>query len=228
MAIDLGSAPKQKEIMSGPIPKKSMVKVKLEIRKPKKADPQDESVTVYKSELKGLDLEFTVVSGTFEGLRMWENWFLPPAMQTIKLTKGQEGACNGGFSKCRAVIESARALDPEDPAANRHIDSWFDLHGLEIPVKIGIDKPKPGDIYINNNISKILTIADEEYNEVMAGGEIITDEPIPDIPQGTTTTQTGTKPTWGNGQVPANEAASHTETDKPPETKKTNTPAWAQ
>lgn len=233
MAIDLGTAEKQKETAAGPIPKGSMVKVKLEIRKPKTADPQDPAVTVFKSGLKGLDCEFTVVSGQFEGVRIWENLFLPPTMQTIQLTKGQEGACRGGFAKCRAIIEAARQINPEDPAGNRNINSWFDLHGLEIPVKIGIDKPKPGDLYINNNIAKVLTVADAEFQNVMGGGEVITDTPIPELPKptGTATTTTtapaaGGPPAWGQGQ-PA--AGSPPASQAPPATGQTmNVPTWAK
>lgn len=227
MAINLGDASEQKEVGGGPIPKGSIVKVKMEIRKPKEADPQDPAVTIYKSKLKGLDCEFTVVTGKFEGTRIWENLFLPPAMQTISLSKGQEGVCNGSFAKCRAIIEAARNLDPDDPAANRTINSWFDLHGLEFPVKVGIDKPKIGDQYINNNIAKVLTVKDEHFTEIMGGGEIITDEPLPEIPAapgGGQQPAGGGKPAWGQQTPPPND------TDAPPEkpAQQKNVPAWAQ
>lgn len=226
MAINLGEASEQKEVGGGPVPKGSIVKVKMEIRKPKTADPQDPAVTIFKSKLKGLDCEFTVVAGKFEGTRIWENLFLPPAMQTITLTKGQEGVCNGSFAKCRAVIEAARNLDPDDPAANRTINSWFDLHGLEFPVKVGIDKPKPGDQYINNNISKVVTPKDENFTEVMGGSEIITDEPFPEIPQQASSSQQGGgQPAWGQNAAPP-----PNDTDAPPEkpAQQKNVPAWAQ
>lgn len=181
--IDLGQAGEQKEIgTNGPIPPKSVVKVRMALRKPKSPDSQDPSVNIFKSGLKGLDCEFTVIGGHFDGLRIWENWFLPPSMQTITLSKGQEGVCNGSFAKERAVIEAARSLDPEDPAANRSISTWFDLHGLEFPVKVGIDKPKPGDQYLNNTLLKVITTTDEHYKEVMGGVDHITSEPIPELP----------------------------------------------
>ncbi|SDE21508.1 hypothetical protein [Desulfuromonas thiophila] len=225
--INLGEAQEQKEHGgAGQIPPKSLVKVRLEIRKPKKADPQDAAVTICSSGLKGLDCEFTVVSGRFEGSRIWENIFLPPAMQSIQLTKGQEGVCNGGFARCRAIIEAARGIDPDDPAGNRNINSWFDLHGLEFPAKVGVDKPKAGDQYVNNNIAKVLTVKDEEFKTVMGGGEVITDEPLPEIPAGAPagagSVASGPPAGWGQQAPPPGDS------DAPPAKQKQNVPAWAQ
>ena len=224
--INLGDAGQQKEMASGPIPKGSMVKVRLEIRKPKKQDPQDPAISVFSSGLKGLDCEMSVIAGRFERAKIWENWFLPPQMQTISLTKGQEGICNGSFAKCRAIIEASRRLDPEDPAANRNINSWFDLHGLEFPVKVGVNNPKPGDLYINNNVLKVLTVKDAEYEQVMGGGEIVTDVPFPEIPKATDTTTTKAGGGWGQGSGQA--AAGQQSQGQPAEQKKVSTPAWAQ
>lgn len=223
--INLSEAPEQKDGVKGPVPPKSIVKVKMEIRQPKKPDASDPAVTVFKSGLKGLDCEFTIIGGQFDGVRIWENIFLPPGMQSITLTKGQTGACNSGFSKARAIVEAARNLDPADPAANRTIQSWFDLHGLTFPVKVGIDTPKPGDLYINNNILKIITMADEHYAEVMAGGEVVTSEPIPEIPAATASAppaQPGAA-WWGGAKDPQ---ASAPATNTPPTP--SNVPAWAK
>ena len=199
--IDLGTADQQREIVGGPIPNKSLVKVKVEIRQPKNADPNDEAVTVFSSGLKGLDFEFTVTDGQYKGVRIWENWFFKPEMQNISLTKGQEGICRSGFAKCRAAIEAVRRIDPDDPAANRNIQSWFDLHGIEIPVRVGMDKPKAGDQYINNKIDKVLTVKDADFETVIAGGEVISDEPIPDLPERKEKKTGGDSPkSWG--QIP--------------------------
>lgn len=224
--INLGDAPEQKEGVGGPIPPKSIVKVRMELRKPKKPDPQDPAVTIYSSGLKGMDCEFTVIGGQFDGLHIWENWFLPPSMQTVTMTKGQTGACNGSFAKARAVIEAARGLDPNDPAANRTIQSWFDLNALEFPVKVGIQKPRPGDQYLNNDIAKVLTPGDEFYTEVMGGSEVITSEPIPSIPPATQSAPpaAGGASGWngsGNGQQVAPPT-------QPAATPQINVPAWAQ
>lgn len=218
--INLNEAQQQKSGTFGPIPKNSIVKVRLEIRKPKKADQSDAAVTVYKSGLKGLDCEFVVTSGSFEGVKIWENIFLPPSMQTITLKKGQEGICNRGFSMCRAIVESARNLDPNDDTANRSINSWFDLHGLEFPVKVGITQPKPGDRFINNTIAKIVTPDMDNYQIVHGGGEVITDEPIPEIPAAPAATAEDAA-AWGS-EAPA------ATTKQEPAAKVDNVPDWAK
>lgn len=229
--INLGEAPEQKEGGKGPVPPKSIVKVKLEIRQPKKPDPNDQAVTVFKSSLKGLDCELTVVSGRFEGVRIWENWFLPAGMQTIALKDGQKKMCGACHAKMRAVVEAARGLDPADPAANRSINSWFDLNGLEFPVKVEIDTPKPGDLYLNNNVAKVITMADEHYKEVMAGGEFITDNPLPEIPQGGNGSQgppAGGGWNAGNGQVSEPMNGGTGTPPHPAESSAINVPAWAK
>ena len=159
-----------------------MVKVRMEIRQPKQQDPQDPCVTVFKTGLKGLDCQFTVVSGQFESVKIWENWFLSPQMQTISLSKGQEGMCNAGFAKCRAVIEAARRIDPNDPNGNRNIESWYDLNGLEFPAKIGVDKPKPGGHLHQQQYRQSADRGRRRIEKVMGGGEIVTDTPFPELP----------------------------------------------
>lgn len=222
MSINLGDAEKQKERISGPIPKGSKVKVRLIIQQPKDntQDPNDPAVRIFESGLKGLDCELEVVSGTFEGIKIWEYLFLPPQFQTISMTKGQKGACEGSFAMCRAIIESTRNINPDDPSADRNISSWFDLHDLEFPVKIGIQKPKAGDIYINNKISKVLTLEDEDYQVIMDGGEIITDTPIPEIPAGAKKEEPAQK-SWTQN-------SSQQEEKKEEKPAQTNIPDWAK
>ena len=224
--INLGEAPEQKEGGKGPIPPKSIVLVKMEIRNPKTSDPSDPAVSVFKTGLKGLDCEFTVVSGQFEGKTMWENWFLPPGLQTVNLTKGQKGICDGSFAKMRAVIEAVRRLDPADPAADRSISSWFDLNDLVFAVKVGVDQPKPGDQYINNRIDKVLTLADEHFETVMAGGEVISTEPLPEIPAAPAQPQA--PPPGGQWSAPGGNVNQRPEVPPQSAPPPTNVPAWAR
>lgn len=222
--IDLGQAGQQKEGVRGTIPPQSIVKVRMEIRKPNNPDPQDPAVTILSTGIKGVDLDFTVISGQFEGVSFWDNWFLPPSMQTITLTKGQEGMCNGAFAKFRAVIEAARNLDPADPAANRTIQSWLDMHGLEFPVKIGVEikTTKNGDKYLKNNILKVLTPVDEHYTAVMGGGEVISDKPLPEIPEAPPSSGPPASGGWQAG-AGGQQSAPPVNDKKVP-----NAPAWAQ
>lgn len=206
--IDFGGTPEQKGRGNGPIPAKSIVKIKMTIREPSgsKVFEKHPLITKFSSGLLGLDCMFEVVTGTFENCKIYENWFLRPEFQAISLTKGQEGICRGSDAKMRAIIEASRGINPTDgsPAAiqARKINDWADFQGMEAPAKIGVDKPNAGDQYINNNIMRIVTIDREEYQTVMSGGEIISDIPIPEIPAAknqTSDTKSGPAGGWGGG-----------------------------
>lgn len=123
----------------------------------------------------------------------------------------------------RAAVPVYQHYNPADPAANRTIQSWFDLHSLEFPVKVGVDTPKPGDQYLNNNIMKVLTPGDEHYTTVMGGGEVISDKPLPEIPPAP---QSSAPPAGGNGGWPGAGGQAIT----PPVNSKpaSNVPSWAQ
>lgn len=202
--IDFSNSPDQKTGGAGPIPAKSMVKVKMEIRKPKaeKATTDHPLVTVFKSGLVGLDCEFEVISGQFEGTRIWENIFFRPDFQSIQMSKGQIGICNSSDAKFRAIIEASRGISPTDgsPAAvqARSIQDWNDFNGLEFPVLVGVAKPETGDKFINNTISRVITPERDEYPSLMMGEDIITDIPLPELPQvGSTAGTSANNPTGG-------------------------------
>lgn len=204
--IDFGDAPEQKELGSGgvTIPPKSMVKVIVKVQEPINPDPQDPCVNIKKTGLKGVDIELTVMSGTYEGVRFFDTWFLPPSMQTVSLNSGQEGICNNSKAKMRAALEASRGLDHRDPNANRTIQQWYDFDGMELPVKVGVNKPQAEDKYVKNNISLILIPGDQDFDLIMSGGEIISDLPIPEIhadPAAPRHSQPSTKvvvPSWAN------------------------------
>jgi hypothetical protein len=210
MGINFNEAPEQKVGGGGPIPPRSVVKVAMKIRQPagQKAHAQSHMITVYKTGLLGLDCEFVVEAGTFEGCKIWENVFLRPQFQEIKLTRGQEGICHRGDGLLRAIIEAARNIQPTDasqPATQaRMINDWSDFDGMEFGVVVGVDTPKPGDQYINNTIIRVITPDQDEYQTVMAGGEIVSDKPIPAIPPA----PSGGPPAQGGGwQPPAQQQA---------------------
>ena len=185
--IDLNSAPEQQNRASGPIPAGSSVLVRLTIRKPKYDAPGMDMVGITQSGLFFLDAEYEVMAGTYAGLKLWENLFLPTAHQDqhTKMTDGQVKACNIAWAKIRALVESARGIDPKDmtPQAKRKrdISSWLDLSGMEFPVIVGIkNEPSTGNngrVYWNNSISRIIPSTAKEHHLIMNGGEIITDGP---------------------------------------------------
>ncbi|MCP3942592.1 MAG: hypothetical protein GY710_14045 [Desulfobacteraceae bacterium] len=208
--IDFNNASAQKT-GGGTIPPKSIVKVLMTVREPGDAKRCEwhPLITVFNSGMLGLDCEFEVIFGTFEGNRIWENLFLSPEMQPaeMELTRGQDGICKGSFAKLRAMIEAYRGIDPNDssPAATnaRNLQDWTDFQGMIFPIMVGVDKPKKGDVYLNNNIIRVITVEREDYKLVMGGGEFISELPLPEIPESEQKTGSGAAKT--GYQAPQNQ-----------------------
>ncbi len=224
MAIDFGSESVQHTINYGPVPAGSKVLCRTSVEKPLYPCEHDQFVGETRTGLFFLSMKFEVIAGQYEGVRWFDQVYLPARMQTITLSKGQEQICNSWGSKIRAMLESARGINPNDESqkanAARAISGFLDLSDLEIPVVVGINnKPteKNDNIYWNNTLSRVLTIDKEEYAAIKAGGEIITDGPV----VGKEQTKTSTTPIndnrmpWDN--VPPSEtAATGTDTDRVP------------
>lgn len=83
-------------------------------------------------------------------------------------------------------MEAVRCVDPKDksPEADRKrvLNSWSDLDGMEFPARLGISKEpyegRDGRMYWSNTLGRILPCTDKEYQEVVNGGEVITDGPV--------------------------------------------------
>jgi hypothetical protein len=184
MAIDFNQSDEQRESL-GAIPAGSMVKVRMTIRQPEAgfvgSDPMLKLSK--KADCEMLDCEFEVIAGQFATRKIWNNYIVGGA------SAGHAKAAQISMRTMRAIVEAMRGISPKDasPAATkaRVITQWGDLQGAEFGVVVGIDQPKPGDRYVNNTIKRIVTADDEQYQHVMAGGEILTDAPIPEIPQTT-------------------------------------------
>ena len=180
MAIDFNEADEQRESL-GAIPPNSMVKVRLTIRQPQVAGSDPMLKLSKKGDCEMLDCEFEVVAGQFATRKLWNNYIIDG------VSDGHKKAGQISMRTMRAIVEAMRGISPKDtsPAATqgRRIAQWSDLQGAEFGVVVGVDQPKPGDRYVNNTIKRILTADDEQYQHLMAGGELITDAPIPEIPQ---------------------------------------------
>jgi len=202
MVFDLNQAEEQKEFL-GAIPPGSMVKVKLTIKQPKNPG-SDPCLSVTKNGLEQLGCEFEVVSGTFKGKKMWENYGITGAK-----TEGHQKNIQISMRSLRAMVEASRGISPKDqsPAAtkSRMLESVAELNGLEFGIVVDCEKPSAGDRYVNNTIKKIITPDhDDFYAKVMAGGEFISAEPVPQIPEG----NPDPKPDWASAQGAAAPATS--------------------
>ena len=208
--LDFNNEEQQRVRAYGPVPAGSRVLLRMELMKPQFADTDHAYVQLALSGLRGLWVEFTVLSGTYEGVKWRENVWLPKGMQNVSLSEGQAKGCNMWGARLKAILESASGISPKDdsPKASRarQTQDWLDFHGVEFPAAVGIsNKPytgKDGNTYWNNALSRIVTADDKDYRALMDGAEIITDGPV--VGKGDTAQRsepeasTGDVPPWGD------------------------------
>ncbi|NTU68954.1 MAG: hypothetical protein HGB02_08755 [Chlorobiaceae bacterium] len=118
--------------------------------------------------------------------------------------KGQPNS-NQSMSTLRAIIESARNVRADDAspqaAAGRQLSDWADFNGMVFLAKVKCvveQSSKDGNHYVNNSIAKIITPDMPEY----AIGEVITDKPLPAIPDPSTKPAGPGAPSGAPGGLP--------------------------
>lgn len=183
--LDFNTETAQREFVEGPVPAGSRVLVKLTLERPQHTTPDHEYVSKAKTGLLGLWVKYEVASGAYQGVRWYENLWLPQGMQKIDLDAGRRTACNVSGAKMRAILEAAKGVMPKDDspkaARARQVSDWLDFMDLTFPVRVGIDKQpveKDGRTYWNNSTVAIITPDKAKYAELMRGGEIIVEGPI--------------------------------------------------
>jgi hypothetical protein len=107
-------------------------------------------------ECEMLELEFTVVDGPYFKRKVWERWVLAGT------TSGQEQAAEISRGKLRAVLESARGIEPDDmsdAARKKRTAELGDFDGMRFVARIGIEKGKAKDNGTGENYPDRNTIA---------------------------------------------------------------------
>ena len=114
-----------------------------------------------------LDCEFTVMGGPHDTRKFWSLFVVDGD------TEGHAQAAGISRGQLRAIVESARGINPLDTSpearAGRQIASFADLDGMVFTALIGVEKGKPmadgsGDVYDDKNIlSMALTPEDSRY-----------------------------------------------------------------
>lgn len=168
----LDFAEEQEQTISGAIPKGSIVRVKLNIRKPAPEWCYGDYFFKSPKGLLGLDAEYEVISGLYVGRKIWECIWLTPGHQNIRLNPGQITACNIGGARVKAILKAARNTE-----TNLSINDWLDLNGLVFGVVVGLKNKPNKKGYWNNTIAKIVTPKMNFYADVMRGAEFISDGP---------------------------------------------------
>jgi hypothetical protein len=113
----------------------------------------------------GLDTKFTVIDGPYKGATVYNRFTLSGQ------TEGQKKAGRISASTIRAILESARNIAPDptksSPAWLRavQINSYGDLHGLCLLIKVGVE-PARGEYKAKNTIASIVTPGMPEYYHV--------------------------------------------------------------
>lgn len=174
--IDFNQAEQQTE-MSSAIPEDSVVPFKMTIRAPKKQGSQHPLFNVSAKGNEYIDVEFECMSAAFGGKKVWQNFTLYGSDQATKIS----------MRTLRAIVESARGIDPNDasPQATegRKLADFADFNGMVFLAKVKCvveQSPRDGKWYINNEFKKIITPDMPEYH----AGEQITNNPLPQLPEG--------------------------------------------
>jgi hypothetical protein len=103
-------------------------------------------------ECEMLDLEFTVLDGTYKGRKFWHNLLLAGT------TDGQKKMATGNLGVLKAILDSALGLMPNDVSAEARTARTVNLkqfEGMCFIAKIGVEKGGPkkeGGNYPDKNV----------------------------------------------------------------------------
>jgi hypothetical protein len=151
------------------IPAKTLCKVVLAIRPGGHGDQG--WLTKSDSGFEYLNLEATVASSPYAKKKIFQNAGVGGP------TDGHQKAAQITRSLLRAMLESARGIDPKDESdaarQARQVNGWQDFQGLEFAIEVGIEKDKTGQYPDKNKIQKVLTPDHSKYQQVMAGETIV-------------------------------------------------------
>lgn len=182
------------------IPPKSKVLVGLIIEAPAsdRVGSYPELNRSQNSSLEYLNVTLEVLSGTYKGKQIYHNFNVHGAS-----TEKQQKAIDISMAQLRALVEAHNHISPKDtsPTAQkaRMLNSYSELNGKIFPIEVKCTEKfsqKSGDTFIINELRSIITTEDDSYAMLMNGGELISDEPIPQVSN--TTAQQANKLSWQN------------------------------
>ncbi|GHT97580.1 hypothetical protein FACS1894126_1890 [Alphaproteobacteria bacterium] len=114
-----------------------------------------------------LDCEYAVIEGRYAKRRIFDKIGV----------EGSDAWINIGRTKIRAILESAKNINPKDAsevaAEARKIKSFDDLNRLEVVIKIGIEIDKGGVYKDKNRVVSIITPDNSAYKEHMNNSDDI-------------------------------------------------------
>lgn len=188
------------------IPPKSKVLVILNIEAPAsdRVGSYPELNRSQNSDLEYLNTTLEIIAGSYKGKQIYHNFNVHGAS-----TEKQQKAIDISMAQLRALVEAHNRISPKDnsPQAQkaRMLNAFSELNGKIFPIEVKCTEKalqKTGEVIIVNELKSIVTMEDADYAHLMNGGEVISDEPIPQVSQ-PAAAQQASKPNWGN---PANTA----------------------
>lgn len=181
------------------IPPKSKVLVIMNIEAPAsdRIGSYPELCRSKNSNLEYLNVTLEVLAGSFKGKQIYHNFNVLGAD-----TEKQKKAVDISMSQLRALVEAACHISPKDNSSHaqkaRMLNSYSELSGKIFPIEVKCTETtsqKTDETFIVNSLKSIVTMDDDAYDNLMNGGEIISDEPIPQVSKQAEQTS---KPAWGN------------------------------
>jgi hypothetical protein len=149
----------------GIIPNNTIAKARLTIKAGN--DFSDPFLTRSKNgESTFLNCEFTIMEGQYVRRKIFDKIGI----------SGSDAWINMGKARIRAILESAKNINPKDMSetamATRKINSFEELDGLEMIIKIGIESDRGGVYPDKNRVLSIITPDHAMYKEYMSGSDV--------------------------------------------------------
>ncbi len=143
------------------IPANTIAKARLVLKpgndfsKPMLTRSKSNSDTAY------LNCEFIILEGLYAKRKIFDKIGI----------EGNDVWVNMGKTRIRAILESAKRINPKDMTETaiqaRQINSFDELNGLDVVIKIGVEHDKSGVYNDKNRVAAIITPEHFRYNEVM-------------------------------------------------------------
>lgn len=147
------------------IPSNTIAKARLVLKAGN--DPSDHFITRSKGgDTAYLNCEFIILEGKYAKRKIFDKIGL----------EGSDRWTNMGKARIRAILESAKGINPKDVSeiaiADRKINSFDELNNLDVVIKIGVEHDKNGQYQDKNRVIAIITPENFAYAEFINGQTI--------------------------------------------------------
>jgi hypothetical protein len=162
--IDFNNAQQQQQ-GTNLIPENTIAKARLTLK------PGNDSSDPFLTQSKGgdscyLNCEFVILEGQYAKRKVFDRIGI----------KGTDRWINIGKARIRAIIESAKNINPKDMSeaamTARKINSFGELDGLEAIIKVGIEHDRNGVYQDKNKVLMVITPDNKLYSTYMTNDNI--------------------------------------------------------